>query len=586
MQRSVAVLVAIGVVLSPLYAGESNRVRSVKTRAPLLPNEAEIIATTESGQKPPPSSHVTPLSPPVGVYTTLNGFFDYQSNGGACQHIRVNPANGNIHVIYMISEDSLDSGGPTRGTVYAFSSDGGSSWNNFSNVRVPIRRSGYPSLDLLQGPNQGLPVIANHNVVSVLQSTLFVDAPEGTGTFAELIPPLIMPPMTGGEPIWPHVAGAADGSIVFHASINNQLPTGGGGPNYLTRTSDFGISWSPLWMQFPPPFNDPGGAYPTIANGTGRVGTFNLAPGDGAYWLESTDNGATWPSMATTIYPATRVVGSDTLSNWVGGDVIYNGEIALFAMNTSRTDGEGGFFYAGSRIEFWSQATGFVDAVPWDSTLYLSQMVGQAFHLSMGYPVLGLSGSTIALVYMAFQPDTGAGGFNYGDVWYVLSNDGGFTWTSPTNITNTPNLDERYPSISRWNEPGELNITWQEDTQPGAHAFGDNAPISRSSQVFLKMILTDVNGHGEVPNHFVLRQNYPNPFNPATKISYTIPTGSSVRLSVYNTLGQEVETLADEYRNAGTYEVTFSGESLASGVYFYRLKAGPHTESKKMTLLR
>ena len=80
--------------------------------------------------------------------------------------------------------------------------------------------------------------------------------------------------------------------------------------------------------------------------------------------------------------------------------------------------------------------------------------------------------------------------------------------------------------------------------------------------------------------------NYPNPFNPTTVISYTVPMDGMVTLKVYDVLGREVETLVNQNRKAGRYEVTFDGSRLASGVYFYRLIVGSHTITKKMLMIK
>ena len=96
------------------------------------------------------------------------------------------------------------------------------------------------------------------------------------------------------------------------------------------------------------------------------------------------------------------------------------------------------------------------------------------------------------------------------------------------------------------------------------------------------------------PDRFILYQNYPNPFNPSTKIRFSVPTAASrsfVTLKIYNVLGNEVVTLVNEKKPAGTYEVEFSAESgngteLPSGVYFYRLTAGNLVQTMKMILLK
>ena len=88
------------------------------------------------------------------------------------------------------------------------------------------------------------------------------------------------------------------------------------------------------------------------------------------------------------------------------------------------------------------------------------------------------------------------------------------------------------------------------------------------------------------PNDFVLFQNYPNPFNPSTKISWQSPVGSWHTLNVFDMLGNEVVTLVDEFKPAGTYSVQFKIEDLTSGVYFYRLQAGDLVQTKKMLFIK
>jgi hypothetical protein len=95
----------------------------------------------------------------------------------------------------------------------------------------------------------------------------------------------------------------------------------------------------------------------------------------------------------------------------------------------------------------------------------------------------------------------------------------------------------------------------------------------------------------ELPTEYSLSQNYPNPFNPSTTIKYSIPNVESghaptVLLKVYDILGREVATLVNKQQKAGNYEVTFNALNLTSGVYFYRLKSGGFTQSKKMILLK
>jgi hypothetical protein len=93
-----------------------------------------------------------------------------------------------------------------------------------------------------------------------------------------------------------------------------------------------------------------------------------------------------------------------------------------------------------------------------------------------------------------------------------------------------------------------------------------------------------------VPTSFSLRQNYPNPFNPSTTIEYDLPANGSVKLAIYNILGQEVASLVNQVQNAGSYKAVWNASNVASGVYFYRLTvdAGSQkfTQIHRMMLLK
>ncbi|MCX6162755.1 MAG: T9SS type A sorting domain-containing protein, partial [Ignavibacteriae bacterium] len=96
----------------------------------------------------------------------------------------------------------------------------------------------------------------------------------------------------------------------------------------------------------------------------------------------------------------------------------------------------------------------------------------------------------------------------------------------------------------------------------------------------------------ELPVSYSLSQNYPNPFNPSTNIRYDIPVCHSgegrnlVKLTIFDALGREVETLVNEHQSAGTYEATFDASQYPSGIYFYRLQTESFTETKRMTFVK
>ncbi len=89
-----------------------------------------------------------------------------------------------------------------------------------------------------------------------------------------------------------------------------------------------------------------------------------------------------------------------------------------------------------------------------------------------------------------------------------------------------------------------------------------------------------------IPSSFDLEQNYPNPFNPLTKIAYSLPNTGRVKLTIYNLLGQEVATLVNGVKPAGTHALVWNAENLSSGIYIYTLKTDNQVISKKMTLMK
>jgi hypothetical protein len=95
----------------------------------------------------------------------------------------------------------------------------------------------------------------------------------------------------------------------------------------------------------------------------------------------------------------------------------------------------------------------------------------------------------------------------------------------------------------------------------------------------------------DLPFEFDIAQNYPNPFNPSTTISYTLPGEGKVTIMIYNIMGQEVKTLVDEVQASGIHSVVWQGINVhgievASGMYFYNVKFGGNSITKKMILMK
>ncbi len=169
---------------------------------------------------------------------------------------------------------------------------------------------------------------------------------------------------------------------------------------------------------------------------------------------------------------------------------------------------------------------------------------------------------------------------------YAFINPGSPGFTMPS---NTPNIKIDYVFLKSNTVivPFESSVVMNQPYN-GSSYCSDHLGVLTS---FRDGVLDADDESSVYPNEFKLFQNYPNPFNPVTKIRFTIPQNErretqDVSLKVYDSLGNEIVTLANEEKPAGIYEVEFRGNSLPSGIYFYRLQAGDYTATKKLILMK
>ncbi|HRI46780.1 MAG TPA: S8 family serine peptidase [Ignavibacteriaceae bacterium] len=119
--------------------------------------------------------------------------------------------------------------------------------------------------------------------------------------------------------------------------------------------------------------------------------------------------------------------------------------------------------------------------------------------------------------------------------------------------------------------------------------FAKNAISQSDTSESIKFLGTTSVEDKVIPTEFVLNQNYPNPFNPSTIIEFAIPIdvdGEIAILKIFDILGNEISTLAEEGKSAGNYKISFDAKNLSSGIYFYKLSVGRYSSIKKMILVR
>ncbi len=167
------------------------------------------------------------------------------------------------------------------------------------------------------------------------------------------------------------------------------------------------------------------------------------------------------------------------------------------------------------------------------------------------------------------------------------------TWTTASETNNWGFAVEKKIQNSEWQQIGFVKGVGT-TVKSSCYSFTDEVAGSGHYYYRLKQIDLDgtINYSGieevnvNLISEFSLNQNFPNPFNPATKIFYSIPEKSYVKLSVYNMLGQKVADLINEIKSPGKYEVDFLGNNLSSGTYVYKMEAGNYTSARKMILLK
>ncbi len=260
---------------------------------------------------------------------------------------------------------------------------------------------------------------------------------------------------------------------------------------------------------------------------------------DEIYFKKSTDGGNTWN---TDIRLTNNVAISDTpciVSNSSAVHVVWQDALEIYYIKS--TDG-GLSWGAGTRLTNNSSV----------SVL----------------PSLAVSGSAL---HIAWQENRDG---NY-EIYYKNSSNGGINWSPDTRLTNNSS-NSALPSAAVTGT--SVHVVWHDNRDGNNEVYYKQNPTGNPVQI--------VNTGSEIPSSYNLYQNFPNPFNPNTVIRFQLPVVSQVVLLVYDMMGREVEMLVNETLKPETYEVTFDGSNLPSGIYFYQLKSENFLETKKLILLK
>lgn len=334
-----------------------------------------------------------------------------------------------------------------------------------------------------------------------------------------------------------------------------------GSENWVFRSINYGLNWIQTGIDM----------VTMAVNNIAIIGsTLLAATSNGVY--RSSDNGATWEKVFDP----------------------YGFGWSLAIVSASDTSGTSLYLGTGSESS--------------PGTVYLSKDYGTTWTMILKSTYGQITHMVVAL---ALSPN-GMGGNNlYAGTWFegvYRSTDNGTSWTVLNNGLTNQTINSLY-SYNTYLFTGTCGSgvflstnngdNWENYNYGLPASLFIDAIIVSGQYIFvgtedhgiwrrpISEILTSVDDSKiKTVSAFSLDQNYPNPFNPSTKISWQAPVDGYQTLKLYDVLGNEVTTLSDEYRKAGTYEVQFDASQLSSGIYFYKLQAGKFIETKKMILMK
>jgi len=317
---------------------------------------------------------------------------------------------------------------------------------------------------------------------------------------------------------------------------------------------------------------------------------------DDAFVSYSSDGGATW---STPLRVNNDPIGNGKIQYWPSVAISELGEITILFYDTRNTP-------SNSFIEAYIARS--IDGLSFTNELLSSEPSPTSVpnnDVRFGdYIAIDAYGGNVVPVWT----DERAGGFDM-DIYTAVINpilpveltnftarlSGGNTileWSTATELNNLGFEIERSLNQQTW-----ITIGFVEGrgttTESQSYLFTDEG-IAGTVYYRLKQIDFDgtynfslvIEVNSASVTTIDLEQNYPNPFNPNTNIKYQVGNDGFVILVVFNSLGEVVVTLVNEFKKAGTYQLTFNGTDLPSGIYIYTLKSGNFIQSKKMILLK
>jgi hypothetical protein len=562
-------------------------------------------------------------------------YYDLQSNYSTAHRVVMHKDQA-ISAAWTTSNSSAQ-GFPGRGTGYNFRTTAGL-WSPSDSNRVENVRTGWPCIG----------VLSNGNVF-----TIGHDATNGgfymTVSNSASSRPSVTTSILQDAPYKPIWARAASNGDTIHlicsytdsaAPGEKRAPTRKGifAPMVYSRSLDGGKNWDIKHIMLPDydsTLTDNGGAdqYNIDVRGN-NVAIVNSDLFEGTIVWKSADFGTTWkrfdamkfkyaPYKSKTLMIDTPFTADGTCDVLID----HNGKVHAFwglsrVLDDDTTDTQFSFYPGYQGLMYWNEdmvdggklvASGSAFDLTGDGINTLRPATTAALSsgaLPSGMNTVARLGNTAALrspnagidangnIFCVFslpiEDDISDLDANYRDLGIVYSKDGGTTWGTPQNITQSIGMEDDYGSVAR-DVNDFVHVVWQQDDIPGTN-LQNNSNVANHEVVLnrimyqaipVKDIFDETIGLANVdqPNTgevMIVNQNYPNPFENTTNVMVWLTRPGDVKIEVRNMMGALVKTQTFKDLFKGNHELTINGADLTSGVYTYTLIAGGNSVSKTM----
>ena len=547
--------------------------------------------------------------------TTLGSTtYDLQTNT-AIQNRIVRNADGTMAAVWTTSSAGTTAA-PDRGTGYNYNN--GTDWMAPSATRIETVRCGWPSLT---GGTTYQEIVVNHNS-GTTPLNLITRPIKGTGAWTEST---IAGLATGEFVLWPRtIVGGANGNTVHMMAVT--APTGNGGTVVngidgalvYSRSTNGGVTWDiqhalPSGMNSTNYFSHSGDAYAIDVRGDVVAMVSGGFTQDFAMW-KSMDNGTTWARTVALPFPlpAFNPAGNTTDADGDGiADTLAtdDGSVAVLidnnnmvhiwtgAMRVLKVDpaATGVSYFGGTdALLYWNESMGSNPPVMIAEGEDLDgngtyDVIGIANYqrgiTTMPSPAIDAAGN-LYCVYSSIVENTTNGltpAQSYRNVFVITSNDGGVTWTSPYNVSDSDFDEGVFGNIAR-RVDSDIHVFWQSDTEPGLAVRGDLDPFTLNEIVYTSVPTSSIVGIKDVKGNISGLNLYPNPASEKINISFDINTPSVVNIEVLNIMGQMVQKNKFNMQNSGNHTVELNINDLSAGMYLINTTIGDTKVTRKLVV--